>query len=141
VPPDPRFHGPMLITAILLLGDASFNFLENHTAPPWLIDLTGGRVTEYSPTFITIVATLLTEMILGRFFWGKWPHLASAYISGISAGILIKSPELWPLVCCGIISITSKYVFRSGAYRGAASRQFVVISVIVAIYIYHRVIL
>src|SRR5438105_2012386 len=41
--PDPRFHGPMLITAILLLGDASFNFLENHTAPPWLIELTGGR--------------------------------------------------------------------------------------------------
>jgi hypothetical protein len=112
--PDPRFHGPMLITAILLLGDAKFNFLENHTAPLWLIESSGGRFTEYSPTFVTILATLLAEIILGRFFWGKWPHLASAYISGISAGILIKSPELWPFVLCGIISIMSKYVLRVG---------------------------
>jgi Na+-translocating ferredoxin:NAD+ oxidoreductase RnfD subunit len=36
------------------------------------------------------------------------------YISGISVGILVKSPELWPFVMCGLISIASKYVLRVG---------------------------
>ena len=27
---------------------------------------------------------------------GKWPHLASAYITGISVGILVRSPAFWP---------------------------------------------
>ena len=53
-------------------------------------------------------------MLLGRFSYGKWPHLASAYVSGISAGILIKSPATWPFVFCALISITSKYVLRLG---------------------------
>ena len=44
------------------------------------------------------LAAIAAEAALGRFYHGKWPHLASAYISGISAGILIKSPELWPFV-------------------------------------------
>ncbi len=111
---DPRFQAPLLITTILAVGDAAFNILENHTAPDWLIAWTGGRVTAYSPTFVVIVATTLAELVLGRFFWGKWPHLASAYISGISTGILIKSPELWPFILCGLISISSKYVLRLG---------------------------
>lgn len=111
---DPRFHAPLLVTTILAVGDAAFNILENHPAPPWLVSLTGGVVMEYSPTFVAIVVTIVAEIILGRFFWGKWPHLASAYISGISVGILIKSSSLWPFVLCGLISITSKYVLRVG---------------------------
>ncbi|HEV3003418.1 MAG TPA: hypothetical protein VGX78_03110, partial [Pirellulales bacterium] len=111
---DPRFQAPLLVTTILAVGDAAFNILENHPAPPWLVALTGGRVLEYSPTFVAIVATLVAELVLGRFFWGKWPHLASAYISGISVGILIKSSALWPFVLCGLISIASKYVLRIG---------------------------
>jgi hypothetical protein len=71
-------------------------------------------VETYSPTLVVIVVTIVAEMFLGRFFWGRWPHLASASISGISTGILIKSPELWPFVLCGLISITSKYVLRIG---------------------------
>ena len=43
---------------------------------------------------------------------GKWPHLASAYISGISIGMLVRSPEFWPYALCSAISITSKYVLR-----------------------------
>jgi hypothetical protein len=110
---DPRFHAPILITYILALGDISFGILENHHSA-WLEWLTGGRLTSYSPTFIAILATVTMELILARFVAGKWPHLASAYISGISVGILIKSPELWPFVLCGLISITSKYVLRVG---------------------------
>ena len=51
-------------------------------------------------------------MVLGRLFSGKWPHLASAYISGISVGMLVRSPEFWPYALCSAISITSKYVLR-----------------------------
>lgn len=112
--PDPRFHAPLLVTTILAVGDSAWNILENHPAPPWLVSLTGGTIMEYSPTFVAIVVTIIAEIILGRFFWGKWPHLASAYISGISVGILIKSSSLWPFVLCGLISITSKYVLRIG---------------------------
>jgi hypothetical protein len=110
---DARFHAPILITYILAMGDATYGILENHTSE-WLTSLTGGRVTSYSPTFVAILATMAMELLLSRFLAGRWPHLASAYISGISVGILIKSPALWPFVLCGLISITSKYVLRIG---------------------------
>jgi hypothetical protein len=110
---DKRFHAPLLVTAVLLLGDAGFGILENH-ASALLAKLTGGAVSQFSPTFVAIVVTVIAEMLLGRFFYGKWPHLASAYVSGISAGILVKSPALWPFVFAGLISITSKYVLRIG---------------------------
>ena len=61
---------------------------------------------------LSILTAVLTEVVLARFYYGKWPHLASAYVSGISAGILIKSPDLWPYVLCGMISIVSKYALR-----------------------------
>jgi hypothetical protein len=110
---DKRFHAPLLVTSILVIGDAGFGILENHYSQI-LATVTGGMVTKYSPTFVTILTTTLAEMLIGRFFFGKWPHLASAYVSGISAGILIKSNELWPFVMCGLISITSKYAIRIG---------------------------
>lgn len=110
---DKRFHAPLLVTCILIMGDAAFSILENHPSR-WLAEVTDGALSSYSPTFVAIMATVVTELILGRFFYGKWPHLASAYVSGISAGILIKSPDLWPFIFCGMISITSKYVLRVG---------------------------
>ena len=110
---DKRFYAPLLITSILLLGDAAFGILENHSSE-LLVRLTGGYIENFSPTFIAIFTTIAAEMLLGRFFYGKWPHLASAYVSGISAGILIKSPATWPFILCGLISITSKYVLRIG---------------------------
>src|SRR3954452_13095714 len=55
---------------------------------------------------------MLMELILSRLIVGKWPHLASAYISGISVGILIRSLAFWPYVLCSLISITSKYAIR-----------------------------
>jgi Na+-translocating ferredoxin:NAD+ oxidoreductase RnfD subunit len=51
-------------------------------------------------------------MLLGRVFFGRWPHLASAYVSGISVGMLVRSPEFWPYALCAAISIMSKYVIR-----------------------------
>ncbi len=38
--------------------------------------------------------------------------LSSAYISGISVGILVRSPMLWPYAIGSLLSIFSKYVLR-----------------------------
>ncbi|MBA3766149.1 MAG: hypothetical protein H0W99_04000 [Acidobacteria bacterium] len=92
---DQRFLAPVLITCILLGGQLSFGFLES-----------------YSRTALAIIAAIVVELVLARLFTGKWPHLASAYISGISVGILIRSPAIWPYALCSMIAITSKYVLR-----------------------------
>src|SRR5882757_10720545 len=92
---DNRFLPPVFITCILLAGHLSFGMLES-----------------YQKTALAIVAAIVTEMVLSRIFVGKWPHLASAYITGISVGILIRSPAFWPYALCSIIAITSKYVVR-----------------------------
>jgi hypothetical protein len=108
---DPRFHAPILITYILAVGDAQYGILDNLHSE-LLSQLTGGLASEYSPTFVAIIASVIAELALGRFMYGKWPHLASAYISGISVGILVKSTDLWPYVMCALISIVSKYALR-----------------------------
>jgi enediyne biosynthesis protein E5 len=92
---DNRFLAPVLITGILLAGQLSFGILES-----------------YSRTLLAIGCSIGMELILGRLFYGAWPHLASAYISGISVGILIRSPAFWPYALCALISITSKYAIR-----------------------------
>ena len=92
---DNRFLAPILVTCILLVGQISFGFLES-----------------YEKTALAIVTAIGLELLLGRLFVGKWPHPASAYISGISVGMLIRSPAIWPYALCSAISITSKYVLR-----------------------------
>src|ERR1700733_14766315 len=66
----------------------------------------------YQKTAVAIVASIVTDLVLGRIFFGRWPNVASAYITGISVGILVRSPAFWPYVLCSLISITSKYVLR-----------------------------
>ena len=92
---DHRFIAPIFITFILLVGQISFGILES-----------------YPKTALAIITSIAIELILSRVFTGKWPHLASAYISGISVGILVRSPYVWPYALCSAISITSKYVLR-----------------------------
>ncbi len=90
---DNRFLGPILITCILVAGHLSFGILEG-----------------YERTGVAIATAILAEMALGRLTYGQWPHLASAYITGISVGILVRSPFVWPYFLGSLISITSKYV-------------------------------
>ena len=90
-----RFVPPVFITLILLVGHLSFGILES-----------------YPKTLLAIATSISAELVLGRIFLGKWPHLASAYITGISVGILVRSPAFWPFALCSLISITSKYVLR-----------------------------
>jgi Na+-transporting NADH:ubiquinone oxidoreductase subunit NqrB len=95
---DQRYLAPLLITFVLVVGQLTFGFLES-----------------WSRTFLAIATAMLTELIVVRALYGSWPHLASAYVSGISVGILVRSPELWPYALCAAISILSKYVLR---FRG-----------------------
>jgi Na+-translocating ferredoxin:NAD+ oxidoreductase RnfD subunit len=95
IPFDNRYVAPLFITCILLAGHLSYGILES-----------------YQKTALAIVAAIITELILGRIFFGKWLNLASAYITGISVGILVRSPAYWPYALCSIISIMSKYVLR-----------------------------
>ena len=92
---DNRFVPPLFITLILLVGHLSFGILES-----------------YQKTLLAIGTSIVAELILGRIFTHKWPHLASAYITGISVGILLRSPGYWPYVVCALLAITSKYVLR-----------------------------
>ncbi|HXM34368.1 MAG TPA: hypothetical protein VN920_04235 [Pyrinomonadaceae bacterium] len=92
---DNRYVAPLFITCILLIGHLSYGILES-----------------YRKTALAIVVALIAELILGRIFFGKWLNLASAYITGISVGILVRSPAYWPYALCSAISIMSKYVLR-----------------------------
>jgi Na+-translocating ferredoxin:NAD+ oxidoreductase RnfD subunit len=92
---DNRYVAPLFITCILLVGHLSYGILES-----------------YQKTVLAIAAAIVAELILGRIFFGKWLNLASAYITGISVGILVRSPAYWPYALCSVISIMSKYVLR-----------------------------
>jgi enediyne biosynthesis protein E5 len=90
-----RFLPPILITSILLAAHLSFGVLES-----------------YQRTVLAIVTAIATELAMGRITYGRWPHPASAYITGISVGILTRSPFYWPYFLISFISIASKYVLR-----------------------------
>lgn len=92
---DNRYLPPLLITSILLGAHLSFGILEG-----------------WEGTGLAIATAIGAELVMGRLTYGAWPHPASAYISGISAGILVRSPFLWPYFFTSLISIASKYVLR-----------------------------
>jgi Na+-transporting NADH:ubiquinone oxidoreductase subunit NqrB len=92
---DNRYIAPLFITFILVVGHLGYGILES-----------------YEKTGVAIVVALVAELVLGRIFFGKWLNLASAYISGISCGILVRSPALWPFALASLLSIMSKYVLR-----------------------------
>jgi len=92
---DNRYLAPLFITTILVVGHFAYGILES-----------------YERTALAIAAALVAEFVLGRIFFGKWINLSSAYITGLSVGILIRSPAFWPYGLCSVLSIMSKYVLR-----------------------------
>jgi Na+-translocating ferredoxin:NAD+ oxidoreductase RnfD subunit len=92
---DNRYVPPVFITLILLMGHFSFGILES-----------------YPKTLLAIVTSIGVELLLGRILVHRWLNPVSAYITGISVGILIRSPAFWPYALCSAISIMSKYVLR-----------------------------
>ena len=93
--PNNRYLPPLFITTILLVGHVSYGVLES-----------------FSLTLVAIFTAMAFELVLSYLVYGKRPILASAYITGISVGILIRSPEWWPFALTSAIAITSKYVIR-----------------------------
>src|SRR5947207_2128546 len=93
--PENRYLAPIFITCILLAGHLSFGILES-----------------YQKTVLAIVTSIIAELALGWLMMRKWLHPASAYITGISVGILVRSPAYWPYIVCSLLSISSKYVLR-----------------------------
>jgi len=92
---DNRYVPPVFITLILLGGQLSYGILES-----------------YERTLVAIATAMAAELILGRIYLGKWLNLSSAYITGISVGILVRSPAFWPYAVGAALAITSKYVLR-----------------------------
>lgn len=95
---DPRYLSSGLITLILVFGQMYVGFLH-----------------DLSQLLTAIAVALAAELVLGRLLTGKWLNPASAYITGISCGILLRSLSLWPFAVASLLSIMSKYVLR---YRG-----------------------
>lgn len=92
---DPRYLSSGLITLILVFGQIYVGFLH-----------------DLSQLFTAIAVALAAELALGRLLTGKWLNPASAYITGISCGILLRTLSLWPYAVASLLSIMSKYVLR-----------------------------
>ncbi len=90
-----RYLPPIFITLILLVSQLSFGLLES-----------------LSRTLLAIAVSMACEIALAGLVYRKFPHLASAYITGISVGILLRSPAFWPYALCSVLAIMSKYVIR-----------------------------
>jgi Na+-translocating ferredoxin:NAD+ oxidoreductase RnfD subunit len=94
-----KYAPPVFISLILLVGHFSFGILES-----------------FSAIAISIGTSIVTELILSRLMYGEWKkNVSSAYITGISISMLIRSTFLWPFALAAVLSIMSKYVLR---YKG-----------------------
>jgi len=93
-----QYVPPVFITLLLLVGQLNFGILDS-----------------YVNVIAAVIAAMITEILLSRILLGKWKNLSSAYISGISVGILIRSTMIWPYIITAILSIMSKYILR---YKG-----------------------
>jgi Na+-translocating ferredoxin:NAD+ oxidoreductase RnfD subunit len=93
-----KYVPPAFLTFILLVGQLTYGILDS-----------------YLNLVVSVLTCLISEIVLARLVLKTKKNLASAYISGISVGILIRSNMVWPYAMCALISILSKYVLR---YKG-----------------------
>src|SRR3569833_414157 len=97
---DNRYLPPIFITLILLVSQLSFGLLES-----------------LSRTVLAIAVSMGCEIVLGLLMYRKIPNLASAYITGISVGILLRSPAFWPFVfCCVFVFLLFFVVWLCGCF-------------------------
>jgi hypothetical protein len=90
--------GPVLITTLLIGAHLSFGILDG-----------------YQKLLLAVITSIVMENLLHKYTKGSFKGISSAYVSGISAGILIRSAYFWPFALTAMISIASKYVLR---YKG-----------------------
>ena len=91
-----KYAPPIFISLILVVGHFSFGILESFHA-----------------ILLSIGTSILTELILSKLMYGEWrKNFSSAYITGISISMLIRSTFLWPFALAAVLSIMSKYVLK-----------------------------
>jgi len=113
---DSKYVAPILISCILLLGH-----------------FTTGMLADWKKTALCIIVSIVFEAVMGFITLKKMPHLASAYVSGISCGILVRSTEWWPFVLAPALSIVSKYVIRiDGRHLWNPSNLAIVLLLLIA---------
>ncbi len=93
---DRRLTAPLLITLILIGAHWSYGVLRG-----------------YEAIALAVASAIVAEFILRRLLTNQPHQLASAYISGISIAILVRSPVLWPYAVGAVLSIMSKFVLRT----------------------------
>lgn len=93
-----QYVPPVFITLLLLVGQLNFGILDS-----------------YVNIVVAVSTALVTEILLSRLLLKKWKSLSSAYITGISVGILIRSTMIWPFIVTAMLSIMSKYILK---YKG-----------------------
>ena len=112
---DKRYLAPILVTMVLVVGQITFGFLES-----W------GR------TMLAIATAIAIELVLGKLFTGKIPHLASAYISGISIGMLVRSPDLAVRVVFGDLDLVQVLIRVDGRHLWNPSNLGIVAMLVLA---------
>lgn len=113
---DSKYVAPLLISCILLVGH-----------------FTTGMLADWKKTALCIIVSIVMEALFGYLTLKKMPHLASAYVSGISCGILVRSEEWWPFIVAPALSILSKYVIRvDGRHLWNPSNLAIVLLLLVA---------
>ncbi len=71
-----------------------------------------GILHGYRGIVAAVVTSVAAELVLAGLLRTHRRNLASAYMSGVSVAIMVRTPLLWPFVLCALLSIMSKYVLR-----------------------------
>src|SRR5690606_41742614 len=87
-----KYVPPIVLSLIVLAGQFSFAILD-----------------DYVNILAAIFVALITEIVLARFALGTWKNLCSAYITGISVGMLIRFTVISPYILAAVLSTMSTY--------------------------------
>ena len=92
---DPRYLVAGFLTLILIIGHAWLGFLES-----------------FEQFAIAVVFSMATEIALSRIYRSEWPNPISSYMTGVSVGILVRSPDWWPYAAGSVLAISQKYAIQ-----------------------------
>jgi Na+-translocating ferredoxin:NAD+ oxidoreductase RnfD subunit len=92
---DPRYLVAGFLTLILIVGQAWLGFLES--------------LEQFA---IAVVFSMATEIALSRIYRREWPNPISSYMTGVSVGILVRSPYWWPYAVGSVLAISQKYAIQ-----------------------------
>jgi len=92
---DPRYLVAGFLTLILIIGQSWLGFLES--------------LEQFA---IAVASSMATEIALCRIYRGEWPNPISSYMTGVSVGILVRSPYWWPYAAGSVLAISQKYAIQ-----------------------------